>query len=235
MSAAQVPVPRSLADDRGGAWVRHWQHPQWRADVDRWVHRSLAEHQLHPTGPAVTYKIRFWSVVRCYPTDAGLCWFKENNPGQAFEATLVARLDALAGELNPAIPVSLDHNDLHAHNVFGGIGDTLRFFDFGDSVWGHPFSTMRSFALSLAGTADLPEVTELVEAYLSAWSDLADPEVLRREYRLAAALLPVTRVVSWYRLLDHADVTETAAWVASPRYWLGEVASAGEPGELATT
>lgn len=69
------------------------------------------------------------------------------------------------------------------------------------------------------------EVTELVEAYLSAWSDLADLEVLRREHRLAAALLPVARVISWYRILDHADLTEIAAWIESPRHWLGAVAA----------
>ena len=342
MSAA--PAPRSLAGDRDGTWVRHWQHPQWLADVDRWVHRALAEHRIRPTGPASTYKIRFWSVVRCYPTDAGLYWFKENNPGQAFEAALIARLadvvpdhvvaplavradhgwllsadqgstlgdgrgirdqasrlrlvaelaalqrtaadhrtsilgvgvtdasparvgslvrerttqlaalptghplrtdadltarlraaadrlDELARRLDPAIPASLDHNDLHAFNVFGGIGKPLRFFDFGDSVWGHPFCTMRSLAISLHWTADLPEdrpeVTELVEAYLSTWSDLADPDVLRREYRMAAALLPVARVISWYRMLDHADLTEIAAWIESPRHWLSEVAALG--------
>lgn len=299
------------------------------ADVDRWVLEALAYAGISSVGSAVTYKIRFWSVVRCYPTEAGLFWFKENNPGQAFEAGLVAalaeltpdqgstlgdspgirnqatrlrlvhdlaalqraavehaasilavgvtdarpslagrvirdraarlaalptghplrpardlvdrlgraadRLDELAGRLSPAIPASLDHNDLHAFNVSGDAtsgqegGTPLRFFDFGDAVWGHPFATLRSLVISLPWTADLaedcPATDELIEAYLSAWTDLADLDTLRTEYRLTAALQPVVRMVSWYRLLDHADLTEITAWIESPTHWLHQVAA----------
>lgn len=348
--AAQPPAPQPLEDDGDGTWARHWQHPRWLAEADDWVTAALADAGVGVTGSGVTYKIRFWSVVRCYPTTAGLHWFKENNPGQSFEARLVAalaalvpdfvvrpvaiqgdrgwlltahqgstlgdnggirdqatrlrlvtelaalqraaaahaaeladtgltdvgpsraggiirdrlqrltglpfdhplrpdavladrlrrgadRLDQLATQLHPAIPMSLDHNDLHAHNVFGNAESgpaqrTLRFFDFGDSVWGHPFSALHSLVNSLHWTADLPAddplTHALIETYLSHWTDLADQDTLHHDYRLAASFQPVTRMVSWCRLLDHADLTEIAARLESPRYWMNEVAALGD-------
>lgn len=341
------PAPRSLGPDREGGWVRHWRHPQWLASADDWVGEQLAVHGMVPTGPGVTYKIRFWSVVRCYPTDTGLVWFKENNPGQAFEASLVAaladlvpdlvvrplsfradtgwllstdqgttlgdssgitdqatrlrlvdelarfqricaehertlhaagittagpqdagrlvrdrlgrlrslpathplrphgeltarlhraagRLEQIATELDPRIPLTLDHNDLHAYNVFGDAqgGTPLRFFDFGDAVWGHPFGAMHSLVNSLVWTAGLPvddpQTQVLVSTYLEHWSDLADLDTLRHDYRLVNELQPVPRLVSWHRLLDHADLVEINAWLESPTYWLGAVAKIGD-------
>jgi hypothetical protein len=56
--------------------------------VDAWVGDQLAEHGRRITGEPVTYRARFWSVVRCYPSAEGLVWFKENNPGHRFEAGL---------------------------------------------------------------------------------------------------------------------------------------------------
>jgi hypothetical protein len=57
----------------------------------------LAEVGRRVCGEPLTYRARFWSVVRCYPTADGLVWFKENNPGHRFEAGLVAALAELAG------------------------------------------------------------------------------------------------------------------------------------------
>ncbi|GAA1603156.1 hypothetical protein GCM10009804_69490 [Kribbella hippodromi] len=63
--------------------------------MDAWVGDRIAEHGGRVTGTPVTYRARFWSVVRCYPTDNGLVWFKENNPGHGFEAGLVDTLAQL--------------------------------------------------------------------------------------------------------------------------------------------
>ena len=86
-----APQPRSLMPDAEGQWVRRWTGDDWFAEADGWVRAQLAAAGTAVSGAPVPYKIRFWAAVWCYPTDHGLFWFKENNPGQAFEAALVAR------------------------------------------------------------------------------------------------------------------------------------------------
>ena len=281
----------------------------------------------------------------CYPTDHGLFWFKENNPGQAFEAALVAamaqalphhvvaplaidpgrgwmltadqgrtldeqppdadpfplwrrlvteyarlqrdtvpaqdallasglsslapsvladavhtigdwfgvldedhplrltpvtldglrragdNLDGWEARLTGDVPMALDQNDLHVYNVFSSDPSRpFRFFDFGDAVWGHPFATLSCVRAALADPEDVgawaeddPRLDELTDAYLREWLDLAPLDILRRELALAGPLHAVHRLVSWHRLLVHADLLEARAWTDSPRYWLDEV------------
>ncbi len=89
------PAGLPLAADAGGRWVRRWQSTSWLAAADAWVDERLAERGRRRTGPGVTYKIRFWSMVRWYPTADGLVWFKQNNPGSQFEGSLIAELARL--------------------------------------------------------------------------------------------------------------------------------------------
>lgn len=309
--------------DAEGQWVQRWTGDDWFAEADGWVREQLGT--IGVTGEPVPYKIRFWAAVWCYPTDQGLFWFKENNPGQAFEAALVgamaqalpqhvvaplaiepergwlltadqgltlgeqgdadwhrlvieyARLqrdtvplqDALLGSgltslapsnlsgavhhvadwftglaadhpLRPdavtltgvrraadavsevekllpgVVPMALDQNDLHAGNVFRpDPAGPFRFFDFGDSVWGHPFATVASVR------EDVDEA--IVTAYLEMWSDLAPLDVLRRELEVAEPLHTVHKMVSWHRLLEHADEVECAAWTVHAEHWLREL------------
>jgi hypothetical protein len=325
-------MARSLKDDASGQWVRWWTGNEWFAVADGWVRERLAAAGVVVSGDPVPYKIRFWAAVWCYPTDHGLFWFKENNPGQAFEAKLVEAMahalpqhvvaplaidaprgwmltadqgetldsqvpdalplwrrlaieyaglqrdtvpvgdkllasglssvspceaadrmhtiadffadlpsdhplrpspatltglrqagDALIGydrRLSGAIPPALDQNDLHANNVFKpDPNGPFRFFDFGDAVWGHPFATLTS----VRDAWEDPRLDDVVTAYLETWSDLAPLDVLRKELEVAEPLHAVHRMVSWHRLLMHADETESAAWVENVEYWLGEV------------
>jgi hypothetical protein len=96
MNARTPPKPRSLQKDAEGHWVRRWTGADWFASADTWVRAQLTAAGIAVTGDPIPYKIRFWAAVWCYPTDHGLYWFKENNPGQSFEASLV---DAMAREL----------------------------------------------------------------------------------------------------------------------------------------
>ncbi|TCM37503.1 hypothetical protein [Kribbella sp. VKM Ac-2568] len=339
------PQPQSLKDDAGGQWVRRWTGDDWFAAADAWVRGRLTDAGIVVTGVPVPYKIRFWAAVWCYSTDHGLFWFKENNPGQSFEAALVAAMaqalpqhvvaplaiepgygwmltadqgptlddqvpdadrlplwrrlvteyaglqratigveerllasgltslapsrladavhgvadwfdalgndhplrldratmggvrqagDTLAGwgaRLTGAVPMALDQNDLHVHNVFSAHPTApFRFFDFADAVWGHPFATVASVRAALADPDDSdtwpeddPRLDQLTDAYLGEWSDLAPLDVLRTELAVAGPLHAVHRMVSWHRLLVHADELEAAAWAESPRYWLDEV------------
>ncbi|WP_433160443.1 hypothetical protein [Kribbella sp. CA-247076] len=319
----QAPQPRSLLPDADGQWVRRWTGDDWFAEADRWVRRQLGDVSV--IGAPVPFKIRFWAAVWCYPTDHGLFWFKENNPGQAFEAALVgamaqalpqhvvaplaidpergwlltadqgttldeqgetdwgrlvteyadfqrdtvpvrdallasgltsvepSRLQAAAQRiadwfaglapghpLRPApatldglrrvvdamtaieqrlpgvVPMAFDQNDLHARNVFRpDPAGPFRFFDFGDAVWGHPFATLAIVR------EDVDEA--VVTAYLERWSDLAPVDVLRQELEVAEPLHTVHRMVSWHRLLAHADEIECAAWAENVEHWVDEL------------
>ncbi|GAB2607082.1 hypothetical protein [Kribbella endophytica] len=344
MEARQPPKPRSLQKDAEGQWVRRWTGADWFAAADAWVRTQLAAAGITVTGDPIPYKIRFWAAVWCYPTDRGLYWFKENNPGQSFEAALV---DAMARELpqhviaplaieptrgwfltadqgatlgeqltevdplllwrrlvveyaalqrdtipaeqallasgltqlgpaqlgdkvhsiadwfsnlstdhplaigsqveqlhraadnlvgwaskfSGAIPLALDQNDLHAYNVFAASATApFRFFDFGDALWAHPFVTLACVHAALVDpddpttwSADDPRLTEITDAYLHEWTDLAPLDVLHTELEAALPLHVVHRLVSWHRLLVHADETEAAAWAVSPEHWIGEV------------
>jgi hypothetical protein len=43
---------------------------------------------------------------------------------------------------------------------------------------------------------------------------------------IAVPLDAIHRMVSWHRLLQHADEIECAAWVENVQYWLGELVRA---------
>ncbi len=354
MDARQPPKPRSLFKDADGQWVRRWTGADWFTPADTWVRAQLATAGIAVTGEPIPYKIRFWAAVWCYPTDRGLYWFKENNPGQSFEAALVdamaqalpqhvipplaiepnrgwlltadqgATLDEQLTQVDPlllwrrlvveyaalqrdtvpaeqallasgltrlgpdelgdtvhaiadwfanlstdhplaldapgrssrdlgsqvellhraadnlshwgskfsgAIPLALDQNDLHAHNVFAASPTApFRFFDFGDALWAHPFVTLSCVRDALVDpddpdswAADDPRLTEITDAYLHQWTDLAPLDVLHAELEAALPLHVVHRLVSWHRLLVHADETEAAAWAFSPKHWISEV------------
>ncbi len=76
--------------------VAHWQSDTWFAEADAWIQDACEHAGLRTRGPAERFAARFWSVVLTVETDAGRLWFKENNPGQRFEARLAGELAELA-------------------------------------------------------------------------------------------------------------------------------------------
>lgn len=127
----------------------------------------------------------------------------------------VVRLEAAATELDgSAVPLSLEHNDLHANNVFIPTpGSRLRFFDLGDAVWAHPFTSLWLAVRIIAHEWGVAEsdarIARLVDAYLEVWSDLAPAAELRRLHHAARAFGPVHRTFTWARCLDSTD---PASW-----------------------
>ncbi|MEU8222656.1 hypothetical protein [Kribbella sp. NPDC048915] len=101
------PPARPLGPDAEGQWVGHWLSPEWTQEVDAWVAERLAEHGRHVSGVPVTYRPRFWSVVRSYVTVEGLVWLKENNPGHRHEAALATTLASLAPD-DVIVPLAVD-------------------------------------------------------------------------------------------------------------------------------
>jgi hypothetical protein len=128
---------------------------------------------------------------------------------------VVRALPALHGAVETLrglpVPLSLDHNDLHARNCFlpGATTDPLRFFDFADSYWAHPFSTLlvpvEQMQAQWATTADDPRIEAVVRAYLERWTHYAPLPDLRAAVEPALRLARVHRYGSWLRLLVYAD------------------------------
>jgi hypothetical protein len=116
-------------------------------------------------------------------------------------ASWCGQLAAMPGQ------ASLDHNDLHPWNVFVGDGHPrrARFYDWGDSVVAHPFSSM------LVGLGYLhtqvgipigsPELTRLRDAYLDGFRDLAPHRELVETLELACRVGKVARALTWERAL----------------------------------
>ncbi|MCU1634290.1 MAG: hypothetical protein JWM61_2942 [Micrococcaceae bacterium] len=128
---------------------------------------------------------------------------------------VVRRLPAISDAVEVlrgvAVPLSLDHNDLHARNCFlpGGSTDPLRFFDFADSYWAHPFSALLVPITQMRAqwntTADDPRIQAVVDAYLERWTSYAPLPELRAAVEPALRLAAVHRYGSWLRLLVYAD------------------------------
>jgi hypothetical protein len=295
------------------------------------------------TGEIGQQRVRAWSTHLRVPTDQGMFWFKENAPGQAFEAALIdavaqiapdqvvaplavdatrgwllspdqgatlraleatdeslwCRLVAEFGELQrrlaphseelaraglplmlppdtpqyvrreaqrmsalPAddpehmeadaaaqvmgayqplsrdaellssgpIPLSLEHNDLHHNNAFVPPGDQvrLRFFDFGDAVWAHPFSSLL-IPLNVMGEEwnvgyDDPRLRRVVDAYLEVWTDLASRSELRELVAPAVRFGRVHRAESYRRLLAYFDDSARKEYGHMPTVWLTTMA-----------
>jgi hypothetical protein len=312
-----------------------WAGVEWRAEVTEWISAVTAHHGLHITGECRQPRIRFWSTQLTVPTDAGVLWFKENCPGQSFEARLVALLAELTpdqvvaplavepergwlltpdgGETLPvsgdldtwlrvvvewaqmqrrladhverlqdagvslmppnlaaelvaqytdlspsqpghldsgtaervrarlpviaewgrdltatALPVTLDHNDLHANNAFTPRpGERLRFFDFADAVLGHPLCSLmvplRALGNTLECGDDDPRLRRVIDAYLEVWTDLADRTMLRKAVAPALRLAALHRAESWRRVLPYASTSERSQYGDLAAYWLATV------------
>lgn len=136
-------------------------------------------------------------------------------------------LTAWAEQVTAAgLPLSLDHNDLHDANAFAPRAgeEHLRFFDFGDSVIGHPFGSLLVALNVLAGereaVLDDPVVRRVTDAYLEVWSDLAELATLRAAIDPARQLARLHRSECWRRVLRSADAGERAEWGDAPTAWL---------------
>jgi hypothetical protein len=137
----------------------------------------------------------------------------EREEGRTVRARLPALLPdvtAAAAELAAfAIRPSIQHDDLHGGNILVG-PDGDRFFDWGDAIVAHPFSTLtvtfNSIAHKTGLAQDDPVFARLEAVYLEAWADVVRPAGLSRAARLARVFGCLNRALNWERAL--ADVSE---------------------------
>ncbi|MDP9246464.1 MAG: aminoglycoside phosphotransferase family protein [Chloroflexota bacterium] len=106
------------------------------------------------------------------------------------------------------IAPTLDHDDLHDHNVLVE-GARAVIIDWGDASLTHPFLTLAvtlEFAAAGAGLEiDAPEIQALRDAYLGPWSAGAPARELQRAAQLGAALGTVTGALTWYEIISLID------------------------------
>jgi len=196
-----------LQPDAEGQWVRRWTGDAWFAEADGWVRERLAAAGTAVSGAPVPYKIRFWAAVWCYPTDHGLFWFKENNPGQAFEAALVgAMAQALPQHVVAPLAIDPDRGWLLTADQGSTLADQVQDAD--------QFPLWCRLVTEYAGLQR--DTVPMEDALLASGLTSLAPS------RLSDAAHGVADV-SWHRLLQHADEIECAAWVEHVQYWLGDL------------
>jgi phosphotransferase family enzyme len=122
------------------------------------------------------------------------------------------------------------HGDLHPWNVADVDGRSI-VFDWSDSCIGHPFLDLVTY---VGRTADVATRRACVDAYLEAWSDVADRPLLEEAVALALPLGALHQVESYRRIL--AGLAEDDRWdlaEAGPSHaehaleWLEEGLAAG--------
>ena len=229
VTAAEPETGLLLTPDRGAPLGRLRE-----VDTDTWcrvvvahagLQRDVAPH-LETLGltrlaaaDAVTHVERLVTALRGYPDGDPRRLTDEQ--ARAVEATLPDV--ALWGEQVAALglPVTIDHNDLHPHNVFE-VDGRLELFDFGDAVALEPLAALRVPLASAA--ADGLDLTRIVDAGIEAWSDVAPAADLRAALPASLQLGVLGRAESWLRCAADMSEVEVAEFGDSAAAWLVRLA-----------
>lgn len=119
------------------------------------------------------------------------------------------------------IPETLVQEDCHpGHWIAGEYGPI--FFDWGDTCLGHPFQSLM-MALRWGRMVlgyDAATLNDMRDAYLSQWSAYGSLERLREAYHLAWRLTPLTRALTWYRIVANQEPSARWQYEDAAPYWL---------------
>lgn len=120
---------------------------------------------------------------------------------------------------------SVQHDDLHGGNILVGPAAD-RFFDWGDAIVAHPFSTLTVTFNSIADKTGLSQddlaFERLESVYVEAWAGVASPADLARAARLARVFGCVNRALNWERALREVSGEELAEFGDSVAGWVIE-------------
>ena len=84
-----------------------WQDPDWRKQVNDWIHAETKRHSIQITGEIEQPHMYAWSTVLHVPTDQGTLFFKATAPETIYEAALTQALSNWYPDCMPAF-VSVD-------------------------------------------------------------------------------------------------------------------------------
>ena len=155
----------------------------------------------------------------------------EADAGAAARRRLSAALPAISAAADElaglGVAPSIQHDDLHGNNiVVGPAGD--RFFDWGDSVVGHPFATLNvtfnSIAAKTGRHLDDPVFAPLRDSYLEAWAGVAPRSALLRAAAVARDLGCIHRSLAWERAVMGLEAGQMDGFDDSIAGWLMELA-----------
>jgi hypothetical protein len=140
--------------------------------------------------------------------------------GGAGDRAMLTRLAALGdrvGEWSDRLAdapggVALDHGDLHQRNVVTGPDGEPRFFDWGDAMVAHPFSSIHVTELVLP----VKRVEEAGAAYLREFADLAPGAELAETLELACRLAHISRALTWQRAIAAETSQVEEDWARGP-------------------
>ena len=119
------------------------------------------------------------------------------------------------------IPESLNHGDFHDGNVLVKNG-RITFFDWGDASVTHPFVSLRTFFVSMEISLNLddyapptPEMTALLECYLTRWESFGSRERLLNIYNLSRPVASIVKALQWHQSILRMDVParEEYVWI----------------------
>ena len=126
------------------------------------------------------------------------------------------------------LPITLTHNDLHAHNVFEVDGE-IRLFDLGDAVAMEPLAglliPLNVLSHGLDASSDDPRLWRVADAALEVWSDLVPMGELRAALPAALQLARLGRVESWERVARSMTRDQLTEYGDAAAAWLGTLAS----------
>lgn len=120
------------------------------------------------------------------------------------------------------VPDSLDHCDLHDGQLFAPGRGRFTFFDWGDALVGHPFSSLLVPARAASERYGSEVLPRLLDAYLEPWTDAGRHTAaqLRRAASLACRLGAIGRACSWGRLFPGTSGDAGTAGTTESAYWL---------------
>jgi hypothetical protein len=134
------------------------------------------------------------------------------------------------------LPLTIVHNDLHAHNVFE-VDGTIRLFDLGDAVVMEPLAglliPLNVLSRALDADADDPRLWRVADAALEVWSDVVPVAELRAALPAALQLARLGRVESWERVARSMEPEGLAEFGDAAAAWLGTLADDPPLGHLA--
>lgn len=171
---------------------------------------------------------RFAEVVALVETYVAQNGDADEQRRLAAVAGLASRVATWSAELTASpVPPSLDHSDLHPWNILIPADSTLdqaTFFDWGDSVVAHPFTSLlvalRIVMWKLNVGADDPGVLRLRDAYLAAFSDLGSPADLIATAERACHLGKISRASAWATIARGASTEDAPEMYQAALAWL---------------